>query len=101
MSIDERYRQQVDLLVRTIPSVAAEPVFALKGGTAINLFIRDIPRLSVDIDLTYLPLRPRDEALINIDDALTRIGAKAIRARLGAGPCGDASRSGVGGGRQG
>ena len=75
MSIDERYRQQVDLLVRTIPSVAAEPVFALKGGTAINLFIRDLPRLSVDIDLTYLPLRPRDEALINIDDALTRIGA--------------------------
>lgn len=82
MSIDERYRQQVDLLVRTIPSVAAEPVFALKGGTAINLFIRDLPRLSVDIDLTYLPLRPRDEALINIDDALTRIGASIAQSCL-------------------
>ena len=41
-------------------SIAAEPVFALKGGTAINLFVRDLPRLSVDIDLTYLPVEPRD-----------------------------------------
>lgn len=75
MPIDERYRQQVDLLVRTLPSVAAEPVFALKGGTAINLFIRDLPRLSVDIDLTYLPLKSRDEALTEIEDALARIGS--------------------------
>ncbi|MDF1670203.1 MAG: nucleotidyl transferase AbiEii/AbiGii toxin family protein [Roseovarius sp.] len=74
MPIDERYRQQVDLLVRTLPFVAAEPVFALKGGTAINLFVRNLPRLSVDIDLTYLPLKSRDEALAEIEGALTRIG---------------------------
>ena len=71
--IEERYRQQVDLLVRTLPFVAAEPIFALKGGTAINLFIRDLPRFSVDIDLTHLPLKPRDEALVEIDDALMLI----------------------------
>lgn len=74
MAIDERYRQQVELLVRTLPSVAAEDVFALKGGTAINLFVRDLPRLSVDIDLTYLPVKPRSESLTEIDEALERIG---------------------------
>ena len=80
MPIDERYRQQVDLLVRTLPSVAEEPVFALKGGTAINLFIRDLPRLSVDIDLTYLPHKPRDQALVEIDEALSRISASISQA---------------------
>jgi len=74
MAIDERYRQQVELLVRTLPSVAAEDIFALKGGTAINLFVRDLPRLSVDIDLTYLPVKPRSESLTEIDEALERIG---------------------------
>ena len=74
MAIDERYRQQVELLVRTLPSVASEDVFALKGGTAINLFVRDLPRLSVDIDLTYLPVKPRGESLTEIDEALERIG---------------------------
>jgi predicted nucleotidyltransferase component of viral defense system len=74
MAIDERYRQQVELLVRTLTSVAAEDVFALKGGTAINLFVRDLPRLSVDIDLTYLPVKPRGESLTEIDEALERIG---------------------------
>lgn len=48
----EQYEAQVRLLVRTLPFIAAEQVFALKGGTAINLFYRDFPRLSVDIDLT-------------------------------------------------
>jgi predicted nucleotidyltransferase component of viral defense system len=36
-----------------------DEAFALKGGTAINFFLRDMPRLSVDIDLTYLPIEPR------------------------------------------
>ncbi len=53
MALLDAYRQQVALLVRVLPFVASEPEFALKGGTAINLFIRDLPRLSVDIDLTY------------------------------------------------
>jgi endonuclease YncB( thermonuclease family) len=45
------YRRQVALLVRLLPAIAEEPCFALKGGTAINLFLwNDLPRLSVDID---------------------------------------------------
>ena len=48
------YFRQVELIVRVMPLVAREPGFALKGGTAINLFVRDLPRLSVDIDLAYL-----------------------------------------------
>jgi len=48
------YFKQAQLMLRVIPHVAAETCFALKGGTAINLFLRDMPRLSVDIDLTYL-----------------------------------------------
>ena len=47
-------------MLQVMPYVAVEKCFALKGGTAINLFIRDVPRLSVDIDLTYLPLEPRE-----------------------------------------
>jgi len=73
MAIEERFRQQVDLLIRILPSVSQEDVFALKGGTAINLFVRDLPRLSVDIDLTYLPVRGREESLADIDTALGRI----------------------------
>lgn len=73
--IDPRYRPQVDLLIQTIPFIAKESVFALKGGTAINLFIRDMPRLSVDIDLTYLPVDDRETALRNISDGLNRIKA--------------------------
>ena len=59
MPLSERYRRQVALLIAVMPFVAAEKDFALKGGTAINLFVRDMPRLSVDIDLTYLPVAPR------------------------------------------
>ena len=52
-----------------------ESCFALKGGTAINLFIRNLPRLSVDIDLTYLPIQERDKSLAHIDNALRRLGS--------------------------
>lgn len=51
----------------------SESCFALKGGTAINLFYRDLPRLSVDIDLLYLPLDDWGSALVNIHNALTRL----------------------------
>ena len=76
MPVDERYRRQVDLLVRTLPHVAQEKCFALKGGTAINLFVRNLPRLSVDIDLTYLPVAGRARSLENIEVALRRIGER-------------------------
>ena len=69
----DRYMRQVELLVRTLPYIARQDVFALKGGTAINLFYRDMPRLSVDIDLTYLPIEDRETTLIGIDAALDHI----------------------------
>lgn len=75
---DSPYFEQARLMLRVMPHVAAEQCFALKGGTAINLFVRDMPRLSVDIDLAYLPLEPRDTALANIGAALHRT-ALAIR----------------------
>lgn len=71
--ISESYRAQVDLLLQVLPHVAKEESFALKGGTAINLFVRDMPRLSVDIDLTWLPFDDRATALAGITDALRRV----------------------------
>jgi hypothetical protein len=71
--ISSTCRAQVDLLIRLLPHIAAESSLALKGGTAINLFERDMPRLSVDIDLTYLPFDDRATALQNISAALDRI----------------------------
>lgn len=90
MAFLDSYRQQVALLIRALPFVAEERVFALKGGTAINLFVRDMPRLSVDIDLTYLPVEDRAASLTAIDAAMLRIkewieqgipGAKANASR--------------------
>lgn len=71
--MEKIYRKQVSLLLSVLPEVAKERCFALHGGTAINLFLRDMPRLSVDIDLTYLPIEDRDSSLKNIADALERI----------------------------
>lgn len=91
MALLDAYRQQVALLVHVLPFVASELEFALKGGTAINLFIRDMPRLSVDIDLTYLPITDRTSSLVAIDAAMLRIagqitagikGAKVTPSRL-------------------
>jgi predicted nucleotidyltransferase component of viral defense system len=71
--IDPVYFRQVELLLRVLPLVDREAVFALKGGTAINFFVRDLPRVSVDIDLVYLPVGERDLSLRKISDALVRI----------------------------
>lgn len=75
MPLAEAYRKQVALLIKIVPLVAAEPAFALKGGTAINLFLRDMPRVSVDIDLTYVPVENRASSLKEIDAAMKRIAA--------------------------
>lgn len=69
----EAYRAQVDLMLQTLPHVAKEKCFSLKGGTAINLFVRNMPRLSVDIDLTYLPFDQRVPAMTAISVALRRM----------------------------
>lgn len=74
------YYKQVKLLVQLLPLVAEERCFALKGGTAINLFVRDLPRLSVDIDLVYLPMQGRNEALQSISTALSRITERITKA---------------------
>lgn len=62
----EQYLAQLGLLVSILPVVAGFDVFARKGGTAINLFIRQLPRLSIDIDLVYLPVQPRGQSLESI-----------------------------------
>ena len=75
------YFGQALLMLRLIPHISSEECFALKGGTAINLFLRDMPRLSVDIDLAYLPVDDeRDKALTNIGNALARIAVAIKRA---------------------
>lgn len=74
--MDARYLDQARLLLRYLPAMAAVDCFALKGGTAINLFVRDLPRLSVDIDLVYLPLAPRAQALAETRDALASMAAR-------------------------
>lgn len=56
------------LLLRIIPIISAEECFAVHGGTAINLFVQNLPRYSVDIDLTYIPVEPREASLAHIKD---------------------------------
>lgn len=73
--MDERYRAQISLLVRALPSLRLDGPFALKGGTAINLFVRDLPRLSIDIDLTYVPIEGRAASLDGIARELNAIAA--------------------------
>jgi len=73
--IKKAYKNQVTLLLNVLPEVAKENCFALHGGTAINFFVRDMPRLSVDIDLTYLPIEDRPTTFANIAAALERIKA--------------------------
>jgi hypothetical protein len=84
MPLAETYRKQVALLIRIVPLVAKETVFALKGGTAINLFLRDMPRLSVDIDLTYLPVKDRASSLQEMDAAMKRIATAIAQGIRGA-----------------
>ncbi|WP_338356037.1 nucleotidyl transferase AbiEii/AbiGii toxin family protein [Yeosuana marina] len=67
------YKNQVRLLLNVIPEVAKEKCFALHGGTAINLFVRNMSRLSVDIDLTYIPIEDRTTSFTNINNALGEI----------------------------
>ena len=69
----EHYQQQVKLLLDVLPFIAKSEVFSLKGGTAINFFYLDCPRLSVDIDLHYLPVNDRETALSDIHENMQAI----------------------------
>lgn len=84
MAARDSFRAQVELLIRCLPVVASVSRFALKGGTAINLFLRDMPRLSVDIDLTYLPLSDRETALDDMRAQLSMIAEGLKRTVPGA-----------------
>ncbi len=77
------YFKQAKLLLQVLPYLEKSGNFALKGGTAINLFIREMPRLSVDIDLAYVPLNSREEALADISRSLREVAAQ-VRRVLGA-----------------
>jgi predicted nucleotidyltransferase component of viral defense system len=74
------FTSQVDLLLRILPYVMHDRRFALKGGSALNLFVRDLPRLSVDIDLTYLPIEPRVVSLAHISSILASISLNITNA---------------------
>jgi hypothetical protein len=77
--MNDVYRKKVELLLRILPFVTDEECFAVHGGTAINLFIKNLNRLSVDIDLTYIPLEDRATSLNHINEALMRIADKTRR----------------------
>lgn len=70
MIISSYYRTQVELVLDILPTISVRKCFALKGGTALNLFIWDTPRLSVDIDLVYLPINSREQSLEEINNNL-------------------------------
>lgn len=77
------YAQKVELLLRLMPIIMDEGVFAVHGGTAINLFLKDLPRYSVDIDLTYIPLSDRQTSIADINKHLASICEKAVKAFKG------------------
>lgn len=73
------YRRKVELLLRILPFVTDEDCFAIHGGTAINLFVKNIYRLSVDIDVTYIPIEDRNTSLQRINEALVKISDRVKR----------------------
>jgi predicted nucleotidyltransferase component of viral defense system len=81
--MDKAYADTVRLLLTAAPDVFANDIFAMKGGTAINLFVQDMPRLSVDIDVVYTPWQtPREQALKAISDELDAIAGRLVRLGL-------------------
>ncbi len=74
-TLNSKYLEQVSTLIDIIPLISNNK-FAMKGGTAINLFLFNMPRLSVDIDLCYLPLTPREQALDDISQFIKSLSQK-------------------------
>jgi hypothetical protein len=70
------YKDKVRLLLRILPIITDEECFAIHGGTAINLFVNNLYRLSVDIDITYIPLEDRTSSIKHINEALERISSR-------------------------
>ena len=79
--MNQIYLDIARLLTQVAPLVFTDNTFALKGGTAINLFVREMPRLSVDLDLVFPDHRlARVQALAQINDAI-RQAAKRLTTR--------------------
>src|SRR3984957_20660604 len=75
--MNQVYLDSARLMTRVAPLVFVDDTFALKGGTAINLFVRDMPRLSVDLDLVFPDHSlPRDQALRRINTAIRQSVAR-------------------------
>ena len=75
--MNQIYLDSARLLTRVAPLVLVDDTFALKGGTAINLFLRNMPRLSVDLDLVFPDhALPRDQALRRINEAIRQSAAR-------------------------
>lgn len=91
------YIEVVRLLLEASPVVFQQPQFAMKGGTALNLFVQDLPRLSVDIDVVYVDhTTSRTEALRQIGAALEEIrkelNRRGLQAESSVGALGDESK---------
>ncbi|MCB1096764.1 MAG: nucleotidyl transferase AbiEii/AbiGii toxin family protein, partial [Verrucomicrobiae bacterium] len=77
--MNEHYLNAVRLLLAVAPAVFRDSTFALKGGTAINLFVRDMPRLSVDLDLVFVDhTTNRDVALATVSQSLESIRGELV-----------------------
>jgi len=79
--VNEKLLANAKLITKILPHLNATPNFSLKGGAAINFFALDLPRVSVDIDLTYLPLQARDESIAAIEAGLETL-ADSIKASM-------------------
>ena len=77
--MNQVYVQTVNLLLDVVPAVFKAPCFAMKGGTAINLFVQDMPRLSVDVDVVFCDHTvDREEAMRQISRELSRIRTEIL-----------------------
>lgn len=95
--MDKSYVDTVRLMLEVAPEVFASGRFAMKGGTALNFFVQDMPRLSVDIDVVFVPHRtPRETALAEIANELsalqTRINRRGIKAEIASSKTGDETK---------
>lgn len=87
--MNRSYVDTVNLMLDVAPHVFRGPHFAMKGGTALNLFVHDMPRLSVDIDVVFVDrLPPREAALKTIKDELTRLSDDLQSKGFGVSPIG-------------
>lgn len=83
MNMNNLYSQKVELLLKVIPIIAGEECFAIHGGTAINLFVKNLPRYSIDIDLTYIPLEDRNTSITKINNRLLAIAKELSKSLKG------------------